>query len=118
MNYDFTSVTIEIEYNISPVTVKSATLPPIDGRIVGMSTHTKRVGTTTPAKLQLKDGGVELYRPIDVAFSETEGRSTFMDGVIPLNISNPGKIEATLIIADAPANGEKIIVELLIISEK
>lgn len=115
--YDYNSVHLEIEYNISPVFVASQKLPHIPGRIIGFATTTRRENTTIPVKLQLTDGGTETHRPFDTAFSETTGRSSFADALVPLNIGNPGQIEAAIIIPQALAPSEKVTVDVLIVSE-
>lgn len=113
------------DYNSATITltegdaIKEADFPHIDGRIVGMSTHV--VGGTRYGKrvrLALKDGGNEVRKPIDLAFTETAGRSVEDGGQMKLNISNPGRITASVQLDSELAAGETIKVEVLLISDK
>lgn len=118
-NYNYDSVQLKIAYSVNPVNSATAKLPHIPGRIVGFSTSTRRIGGTSQSvKLQITDGGNDTHRPFATDFSDTSARSSFFDGLVPLDIPNPGQIEATISIAQALNNGEEIIVDILIVSKK
>lgn len=113
---EYNSITVSLGNGDS---IQEADFPHIDGTILGMSTHI--VGGTRHGKrvrLALKDGGNEVQKPVDAAFSETSGRSSFENGLMRLNIQNPGRITASVQLDSALGAGETIKVEVLLVSDK
>ncbi|RRO19677.1 hypothetical protein [Flavobacteriaceae bacterium 14752] len=86
----------------------------IHNKIVGYSTHTVKKADNTSVKLTINDNGNEINRPHNTAFSETSGRSSFMDALIPTQIDQPGRLSAVVKTKQAVAND--VIVEVLIAS--
>lgn len=111
------------EYNSVTLTIGEGgqiskdTFPRLNGVVTGVSTHVIGDRPSKRARLALTDGGQEAYRPFDVAFSETEGRGSFREGVLPLYIPNPGDIGVSVTTDEVLAAGESLIVEVLLISE-
>lgn len=113
----------KLEYNSVTVTlttgdtVQETDFPKVNGRIIGLSTHVLGDRFNRRVRLALKDGGSETHRPMDVAFTETNGRSTGNEPQLHLNISNPGAITAQIQL-DAELEADQTIkVEVLLFSE-
>lgn len=114
-NLEYNSVTVNLTAGDQ---VKEADFPIINGRIIGLSTTLIGDRAGKRVRLALKDGGNETHRPLDVAFSETSGRSSFSEGLVPLNVKNPGRMTASIQL-DSPLEGaENIKVEVLLVCEK
>lgn len=96
----------------------SQDFPIIEGRIIGVSTHIIGSRPAKSVRLTLRENGSDKYRPIDVAFSETEGRSSFGDSLLRLDIPAPGRLTAAVIADEALGSGEDFKVEVVLVSEK
>lgn len=112
---DYHSITLSMQENNQEV---NQDFPRIEGRVIGMATHVVGTRPDKSIRLTLRENGSDRYRPIDISFSETEGRSGFESSLLKLNIPNPGRLTGALI-ADAPlANGEDFKLEVILVSEK
>lgn len=111
---EYNSITLDVVEGKSTVPGKFSR---INGKIVGISTHVIGTRAAASAKLAIMDGGQEVQRPVDIAFTETDNRGSFKMGVMPVEIENPGNITVSLSL-DTPvaANGD-FKVEVLLISE-
>lgn len=96
----------------------SKDFPTIEGQVVGVSSHLIGDRGTKRARLGVLENGTETYRPMDIAFSETEGRQSFNAGIVPVLIKNPGSLTARINLEDKVPAGESFSVEVLIVSEK
>lgn len=111
----YQSETIEL---LAGSSLGKADFPRIEGTIIGVSTHVLGDRGTQRAKLEIADGGQEAYRPLDIAFTETNGRGSFEAGVLPVQICNPGNIKATITLdAAVPVDGD-FKVEVLLVTER
>lgn len=94
---------------------KEVTFSEIFGNIVGYAT--KVIGTMPAgetADIEIKDGGNNVLMPIDIGVSEMTTKSTFQGMMAPLQVSNPGNIQA-LVRPSAPlGSGESYKVKVII----
>lgn len=115
MNIEYNSITLKMEAGTSIVTGK---FPQINGEITGLSTHTTGDKAGKTVRLTILNGGNEHHDPLDVAFTETEGRSSFKEGIIEMNISKPGLMTAKAILEGELGAGETINIEVLLVSKE
>jgi len=97
--------------------IKDVDFPNIPGRITGVSTHLIGDRYGNRVRLAIKDGGSEVRRPIDVAFSETSGRASGVVAQLPLHVANPGRITAQVQLDSVLDANQTIKVEVLIFCE-
>jgi|GEM_PF-6881973 len=88
------------------------------GNVVGFSTTVIGTRPQKSVRVVLEVNSNHIGDPIDINFTETKGRASFEDSIIPINYNDPGSIGAKILLDEAVATGEDFSVEVMLVIEQ